>query len=173
MVNDPVSARSSPRRINETSTTVSTAAVLSLSMPSILMSSTAWYRPDELVRSLVQNMPKPPLDFYFSKRQRQQQTHLFRLLQDLIVPPNNANVYNADIINVCKYFISLWQIHFSISYLGPDKCSELFRHLIESLLITHAECKLNDIGHLDYENFDPNSALHSSWCANLTDCLLP
>ena len=59
-----------------------------------------------------------------------------------------------------------------LSFLVPNKCSELFQCLIESLLITHAECKLNNIGHLVYEtiyeNSDPNRALHKTWCANLT-----
>jgi hypothetical protein len=105
VVNDPVTPRSS--------TTVSTAAATavasssSFSLPSILKSSTAWHRPNEQICSLVQNIPKPPLGFDFSKHQRQQQIHFFKLLQDRIVPPNNVDVYNADIITVCKYFINL------------------------------------------------------------------
>jgi hypothetical protein len=30
----------------------------------------------------------------------------------------------------------------------PNPCSETLRRLIESLFITHAECKLNQTGHL-------------------------
>ncbi len=146
------------------------------SFPSILKSSTAWNRSNEQVHSLVQNIPKPPLDFDFSPRQRQQQIHFFKLLQDRIVPLNNVDVYNANIITVCKYiyiyFIKMLANSFCISHLVPDKCSQLFQYLIESLLITHAECKLNHIGHLiyenHYENSDPNRTLNNSWCANLT-----
>lgn len=50
----------------------------------------------------------------------------------------------------------------------PNHTSELFGQLIESLFITHAECKLNKIGNLVYDNADPNHALRGSWCANLT-----
>lgn len=52
--------------------------------------------------------------------------------------------------------------------LVPDRCSVLFQQLIESLFITHAECKLNELGHLAEEPSDPIQALHGSWCANLT-----
>ena len=55
----------------------------------------------------------------------------------------------------------------------PNNSSELFRQLIESLLITHAECALNEIGHLVYEVSDPNCALQNTWCANLTRHPLP
>ena len=74
-------------------------------------------------------------------------------------------------LSVCDLFfeILLVQISLFIFYsLVPDNISELFQQLIESLLITHAECKLNDIGHLVYDNSDPNRTLQGSWCANLT-----
>ena len=53
----------------------------------------------------------------------------------------------------------------------PDNVSKLFRKLIESLLITHAECKLNQTGRLtdtNSSNINPNQALEQVWCANLT-----
>ena len=53
----------------------------------------------------------------------------------------------------------------------PDNVSKLFRKLIESLLITHAECKLNQTGRLtdtNSSNINPNQAFEQVWCANLT-----
>ena len=56
-----------------------------------------------------------------------------------------------------------------MSHLVPDNASELFGQLIESLFITHAECKLNQSGHLVNENIDRNRhAFQGSWCTNLT-----
>ncbi|CAF1399429.1 unnamed protein product [Adineta steineri] len=95
---------------------------------------TSWSRTDKEVRSLIANLPKPPLDCHFSIDQNQQQTHFFKSLQDLNVSRDYVDLYNADIIAIL-----------------PDNCSELFTQLIESLLITHAECKLNEFGHLIYE----------------------
>ncbi len=58
-------------------------------------------------------------------------------------------------------------------FLVPDHVSKLFRKLIESLLITHAECKLNETGHLlsasrQSSNVNPNRLLENIWCVNLT-----
>ena len=74
-------------------------------------------------------------------------------------------------LSVCDLFFEILLVQISLFlsyYLVPDTTSELFQQLIESLLITHAECKLNDIGHLVYDNADPNRTLPGSWCANLT-----
>jgi hypothetical protein len=63
-------------------------------------------------------------------------------------------------------------ISYSFCFLVPDNCSELFQQVIESLFITHAECKLNEWGHLVSESIIPKSELHGPWCANLTRHLL-
>lgn len=62
---------------------------------------TSWTRTDEQVHSLVENVPKPPLGFDFSIYQRQQQTHFFKWVKDRIVPPENVDLYNADIVAIC------------------------------------------------------------------------
>lgn len=67
-------------------------------------------------------------------------------------------------------------LFFSSIVLVPDNASKLFRKLIESLLITHADCKLNQIGHLlsrsqvddSSSNVNPNDSLKNIWCSNLT-----
>ena len=62
--------------------------------------------------------------------------------------------------------------------LVPDRCSEIFSRLIEALFITHAQTKLNTLGHLDgmiVENNnsnDTNARMTSDrrsdeWCQNL------
>ena len=100
---------------------------------------------------LVNNVPKPPPGFDFSLDQRQQQAQFFRAEEDRLVPRDQVDLYNADIIVVL-----------------PDSCSELLRQLIESLLITHTECKLNELGHLVGAMSPPDPTAHGLWCANLT-----
>ncbi|CAF1450870.1 unnamed protein product [Adineta steineri] len=113
-------------------------------------STTSCTRSVENVRILVDNVPTPPLGYGFSTNQRQQQVQFFRSLKDCIVPLDKVDLYNADIIAVL-----------------PDHCSKLFRLFIQSLFITHAECKLNQMGHLVYEYSDPNYILSDSWYTNL------
>ncbi|CAF1668966.1 unnamed protein product [Adineta ricciae] len=49
----------------------------------------------------------------------------------------------------------------------PNKSSELLRVFIESLFITHADCKLNQIGDLVYEKTDPNVNIPNTWYKNV------
>ena len=63
------------------------------------------------------------------------------------------------------------------SYLVPNNCSELFYRLLEALFITHAQTKLNTLGHLDgmiVENNNCNDInarivddRRGNWCQNL------
>jgi hypothetical protein len=125
---------------------------------------------------LVGNVPKPPSGFEFLDYQRQQQSEFFKWAKDRIVPAYNADLYNADIVAICMLFVALFCFSFyrSILYfLVPDNSSKLFRKLIESLLITHAECKLNEIGNMIQTNTNPNRALRGTWCANLIRRPLP
>ena len=59
-------------------------------------------RLDEQVRTLVENVPKPSLGFGFSIDQRQQQAQFFKLLKDLTVPLDNVDLYDADMVAICK-----------------------------------------------------------------------
>ncbi|CAF4502957.1 unnamed protein product, partial [Rotaria magnacalcarata] len=52
-----------------------------------------------------------------------------------ILPNQSIDLYNATIVAVL-----------------PESCSEMFRFTIESLFITHADTKLNTIGHMLNEN---------------------
>lgn len=53
--------------------------------------------------------------------------------------------------------------------LVPDSCSETFQRLIESLFITHAETKLNMIGHLDMTGIPTTTEFDERglWCEHL------
>ena len=64
--------------------------------------STSWARSDEQISLLVENVPKPPLGFVFSNKQRQQQTQFFKLLKVHIIPPDNIDLYKADIVAICR-----------------------------------------------------------------------
>ena len=57
-------------------------------------------------------------------------------------------------------------------FLVPENCSQLLCQTIESLLITHAECKLNTNGHLISNHrhsleIEGLSHTHHSWYKNL------
>lgn len=130
--------------------------------------SIQYVRTDEQANALVKNVPQPPLGFDFSVVQRQTQQLFFKLLIDRVVPRDDVNLYNADIVAIRRSRPSLGFSPF-ICHLVPDTASELFGQLIESLFITHAECKLNQTGHLVNENVDEHRhALPGSWCTNLT-----
>ena len=64
------------------------------------------------------------------------------------------------------------------SHLIPDNCSDLFYQTITALFITHAQTKLNTLGHLDgmpvFETSSPISTTTTQrivdpgdWCQNL------
>jgi hypothetical protein len=141
----------------------------SIQQSSMVQAEPVWVRDNEEVRFLVANVPEPPLGFSFSHWQRQQQARFFKWAQDRIVPLDNVDLYNADIVAVCMYSpVSSNDLLSHFLFPMPEQCSTLFRLFVESLLITHAECKLNQEGHLVRECIDPNRNLPSSWCANLT-----
>lgn len=51
----------------------------------------------------------------------------------------------------------------------PDHCSHTLKHIIEALLITHTETKLNKLGHLDgnVPLTMNNDIDRGNWCHNL------
>lgn len=57
---------------------------------------------------------------------------------------------------------------FGSSILVPEQCSAPFQRIIEALFITHAETRLNTIGHLDGTNDPTNTMLdRGDWCRDL------
>jgi hypothetical protein len=85
LINTTVQRSSPCRRTSETS--------------SIL--TTSWDRTNEQIRSLIKNLPKPPLGFDFSMDQRQQQAQFFKFGKDHIIPRDNVDLYDADIVAIC------------------------------------------------------------------------
>ncbi|CAF3477230.1 unnamed protein product [Rotaria socialis] len=107
----------------------------------------------------VASVPKPPPDYRFSNRQQALQLSYFYKKRDKILPNQSIDLYNATIVAVL-----------------PESCSEMFRFTIESLFITHADTKLNTIGHMLNENsvgnhhhplFNPWLDRGTQWCDGL------
>ncbi|CAF3932155.1 unnamed protein product [Adineta steineri] len=104
---------------------------------------------DDKIQKYFNCLPKPPSDYKFSKRQIQKQYEFFIKEKYPTQPSLYYTIYNATLITVL-----------------PMDTSDLFRHLVQSLLITHAETKLNTMGHIfTYLINGPIS--QGLWCANL------
>lgn len=105
-------------------------------------------------RNFIDGLPNPPMSFVFTEWQRYDQLHFFsQPRHSLVLPPIELNVdlYDATVVAVL-----------------PDDCSDLLRQLILSLLITHADCRLNKTGRLTNEIIGrPPPPVRSQWCANL------
>ena len=123
-------------------------------------------------KNLVDGLPEPPMSYVFTERQRYDQLRFFEQpREEFISPPMDLNVdlYDATIIVVCRYFQNLQDSTSCLvfSFLVPDRCSDLLRQLILSLLITHADCHLNKTGRLVNENSYRPHPVRGQWCANL------
>lgn len=63
-------------------------------------------------RNFIDGLPDPPMSFVFTERQRYDQLHFFAEAREtLVLPPVELNVdlYNANIIVVCRYSQTLSQ----------------------------------------------------------------
>ncbi|CAF3589104.1 unnamed protein product [Rotaria socialis] len=98
----------------------------------------------------INDIPKPPSGYKFSKRQIEQQMEFFqkKLYNEPIY--DRVPLHNAQVIAVL-----------------PPNTSNLFRRIIHSLFVTHTETKLNTLGHLFNPTVNINFHYHSVWCANL------
>ena len=104
---------------------------------------------NEIHQRFVDALPKPPSGYKFSKLQVSKQHEFFRLKLYKEKINYNYDVYRATLIAVL-----------------PMDTSDLFRQLVHSMFVTHAESKLNTIGHL-FPNTAPVDAHEGAWCANL------
>ncbi|CAF1392821.1 unnamed protein product [Adineta steineri] len=109
------------------------------------------------------DLPPMPFNRYtFSARQCAEQFQYFKNKRDYQPLNNNLDIYNAKIIAVL-----------------PNNCSTSLYRLLEVLFITHAQTKLNTLGHLDtYTMHQANNINHSrirtdvitdrgDWCRSL------
>ena len=109
-------------------------------------------------RVCVEAVPKPPMGYMFSNRQIVLQTDYFYKKRDKTLPNQELDLYQASIVAVL-----------------PESCSDMFRYTIEAMFITHAETKLNTVGHVlnhdqptDYFILnDPWLIRGDRWCQGL------
>lgn len=59
-------------------------------------------RTDKDVHRLITGLPKPALGFDFSLSQREEQKVFFKHLYDRIIPRYDVDLYNANIVAICK-----------------------------------------------------------------------
>ena len=115
-------------------------------------------RPTDDCRLCIEAVPKPPVGYIFSNRQIVSQTEYFHKRQDRNLPNQDIDLYHATIVAVL-----------------PESCSDMFRYTIESMFITHADAKLNTVGHvLNYDQptdyflmNDPWLIRGDEWCQGL------
>ncbi len=76
---------------------------------------------------------------------------------------------------VCIHLLDRPMNHCSFFYLVPNNSSDFVRRFVESLLITHTECKLNTAGRLSLTTeMDMNNPLaHGLWYETLVRPLFP
>ncbi|CAF1203466.1 unnamed protein product [Adineta steineri] len=102
----------------------------------------------------VEAVPQPPNGYIFSNRQVALQMEYFHYKKDINLPNLDIDLYNATIVAVL-----------------PETSTEMFRLLIESLFITHADTKLNSIGNMirgiDLPDFNPWLIRGDQWCQGL------
>lgn len=104
---------------------------------------------DRSIEQRLNFIPRPPDGYQFTRRQLTKQYEYFAMKLDRKLPNERLDLYKAKMIAVL-----------------PVDASESFRQIIHALFVTHAETKLNTMGHL----FDPNGQanIHMGiWCENL------
>lgn len=103
---------------------------------------------DPLIELRLTYVPKPPEGYRFSRRQLIKQYHYFSMKLEEKSPNDRLDVYQAKMIA-----------------LLPSNSSESFRQIIHALFVTHAETKLNIMGHL-FDFTETNSEQQRIWCEN-------
>ena len=119
------------------------------------------------------DLPKPPEGYHFTVEQKIEIERFFRQKRYLSSPNLRLDLYHANYIVVCKCcFPSDKQCHSTVNILVPRHASDNLRHMVESLLITHAQTSLNTDGRLD--NGLASGPIHRArlterlvWCEDL------
>jgi hypothetical protein len=109
-------------------------------------------RSDAKAIRLAQNIPQPKdKDYFFTPEQTLEQAAYFKYGKECIpLNVHKANFYKATIVAAL-----------------PDHCSDTVKKFIESLFITHAECQLNQDGHLVDKKFRQTYSSRGSWYQGL------
>ncbi|CAF1581337.1 unnamed protein product [Rotaria sordida] len=109
---------------------------------------------DKRIENFLFNVPQLPLGYTFSKRQKDEQYEFFRKM--------NLETYTS-----CS---NLDYYHITIIAVLPDHTSSMVRQMIEILLATHAETKLNSINLLTHDMQQLYNLPYDTtriWCENL------
>ncbi|CAF2085486.1 unnamed protein product [Rotaria magnacalcarata] len=101
------------------------------------------------------DVPEPPNNYRFSFKQKLEMDRFFHEKKYLNSPNLHLDLYQANIVAVL-----------------PNNASDALRRFVEALFITHAETKLNTIGHLDQLSTSRNTDQIASidcneWCRDL------
>ena len=59
-------------------------------------------RSNTICARFVSGIPRPPIGYQFSRRQRSQQVEFFRQRQDQTLPDQETNLYDTTVLAVCK-----------------------------------------------------------------------
>lgn len=102
----------------------------------------------------ISHVPKPPQGYLFSKRQRAEQYEFFQTFN-----PKQSHLYST---------LDFYRM--AIIAVLPHTCSTMLRHMIEILLVTHAETKLNPMNLLTSDTNLLYGLPYNEeriWCENL------
>ncbi|CAF1261203.1 unnamed protein product [Rotaria sp. Silwood1] len=110
---------------------------------------------DTALFTYANDVPPPPPNYIFTYEQKLAIDRFFHEKKYLNSPNDRLDLYHAAIIAVL-----------------PQNTSDRLRRFIEALFITHAETKLNSIGHMDEFIFsndlqETSSMNNVEWCHNL------
>ena len=114
-------------------------------------------RNDALALRLSNNVPRPIVDYEFRHEHFVEQRLFFKYGKDY------------DLINVHN----LQFHHAAIVAVLPDDSSNVVKKFVESLFITHGECRLNKDGRLTNQHFFHDYLARSEWYRDLTRPPLP
>lgn len=104
---------------------------------------------DPLMEQRLTYVPEPPEGYQFSRRQLVKQYQYFSAKLDKKSLNDRLDIYQAKMIA-----------------LLPSNASESFRQMIHALFVTHAETKLNTLGHL-FDLIESTTPGHPRiWCEN-------
>ncbi|CAF4331922.1 unnamed protein product [Adineta steineri] len=97
----------------------------------------------------MNNLPSPPSNYQYSLRQKLEQLNFFRDRSDLFTS-RFLNLYNTTIVMVL-----------------PESASDEMGHLIQALLVTYAEPKLNRTVHDINDPILTLTNTNNDWCQHL------
>ena len=125
-------------------------------------------RTDQETEWCLAHVPRPPDGTRFSRLQLLKQKAFLKQGRDLLfLPPRHLDLLDMAPLFVCKSIELSSLTHLSLFFLVPEQSSQLLCQVIEFLFITHAECRLNTMGHLSVDRRPLCELKNPSWYKNL------